>query len=558
MQPGEQIHSEENRPSIELVGITSLHRNKKDSFASRSRSLEEHEPLQRKHCKLQQTRSLRASIAVSLTAPGEEQERSSSSSGSYVTAKLAKTTTSQQLISSSSSNATTDKQQLYTARTTLTSQTSSSSSWSPTFRTAPNYLSPEHNSNSSEMVSFSVEDSHQGCELGAHLSASNRTITQEVDGPTTAPSPEDDDDQQMITGDEELSSDRRAHKLNMKMNKQQTSQANSNQLDENSSSGEPDDEQLRRILMCKRLSEGCNRYNPANFVNRKNSLHMIGEELAPVTEGEAMRHFPYPPAGAMADSAASSSSSGSLRGATGRPITTALVGGHFNKRNSQDDNANTSCSSSTSLDGGGGPRSPGRRRSSTVSQCSSVLSEGARQQLNFDLSPDLAPDSSLLEANAISPTDLDDRPASPEPSSLSCADDVALDSSLDMRPISRMSTSACCADDLILMAANYSPDSTLGDSNAASLCPQHQQQHEYHQSPVDFQGSSTNEQASESSRNDHLERLISHVSTVKVSQPGEQEPQQETKTTHKRAHTDDQPQQQRSKWSPKADHHLAH
>ncbi len=83
-----------------------------------------------------------------------------------------------------------------------------------------------------------------------------------------------------------------------------------------------------------------------------------------------------------------------------------------------------------------------------MSQCSSVLSESARNQLNFDLSPDLPPDSSLLEANAISPTDLE-RPASPEPSSLS-------GEAFDFRPISRMSH-----EELILP----SPDSTLGDSN---------------------------------------------------------------------------------------------
>lgn len=193
-----------------------------------------------------------------------------------------------------------------------------------------------------------------------------------------------------------------------------------------------DEEQLKRYLAYKRLSEGCNRLNTT--FTRKNSLHMV-DELPPLTEGETMKHMSYHMSQNI-ESTASSSSSSSLR--SGRHQ--ALKDFAF-KRGSQDEN--TSCSSSTSLE-----RSPSRRRSSTVSQCSSVLSEGTRNQLNFDLSPDLAPDSSILEANTVSPTDLD-RPASPEPSSLSIE-------ALDFRPISRLSNEEP-------MLA--SPDSTLGDSN---------------------------------------------------------------------------------------------
>lgn len=192
---------------------------------------------------------------------------------------------------------------------------------------------------------------------------------------------------------------------------------------------EMDEEQLKRILACKRLSEGCNRFNGANYICRKNSLHMMGESLAPVTEGEPMRHMPHHMSQNIESTSSSSVSSGSLRSG-GRSSGLGLgPGGQISKRISQDDTT-ASCSSSTSLDG---PRSPTRRRSSTVSQCSSILSEGTRQQLNFDLSPDLPPDSSILEANAISPTDFD-RPASPEPSSLDSSDGC-----FDMRPLSRLS-----------------------------------------------------------------------------------------------------------------------
>lgn len=193
-----------------------------------------------------------------------------------------------------------------------------------------------------------------------------------------------------------------------------------------------DEEQLKRYLAYKRLSEGCNRLNTT--FTRKNSLHMV-DELPPLTEGETMKHMSYHLSQNI-ESTASSSSSSSLRSNRQQTLRDLAL-----KRGSQDEN--TSCSSSTSLE-----RSPSRRRSSTVSQCSSVLSEGTRNQLNFDLSPDLPLDSSILEANAISPTDLD-RPASPEPSSFS-------GDTFDFRPISRLSNEEP-------MLA--SPDSTLGDSN---------------------------------------------------------------------------------------------
>ena len=181
------------------------------------------------------------------------------------------------------------------------------------------------------------------------------------------------------------------------------------------SSNEEDEEEeeeqklMQHLLMRKRLSDGCNGAHKAGWT-RKSSLHLfnVGEELEPVTEGVQMRHM-------------------SLN--TTSPLTASnnlACEGRFKalsqmKRNSlQEDGASCSLSSTSSLDGSA---ASGRRRSSTVSQSSSILSEGARLQLQFDLSPDLPLDSSLSETNAIrSPTDLRDlceRPATPEPLSFS-------------------------------------------------------------------------------------------------------------------------------------------
>ena len=226
-----------------------------------------------------------------------------------------------------------------------------------------------------------------------------------------------------------------------------------------------DEEQLRRILMCKRLSEGCNRMQVAlgggggALFGRKNSMHLIGEELAPVTEGVPMRHMSMHTSNQNVVVESTSSSSRFKFAA----------GGSLSKRNSQDDGTSgASCSSSTSLDGVGlacgaqlpsersasGSSSSGRRRSSTVSQCSSVLSEGTRQQLNFELSPDLPPDSSLLDANAVSPTEFEldsseqRRPASPEPLLSSSNSSFEL-----LRPTSRLSTGDELEDNMFPAAA---------------------------------------------------------------------------------------------------------
>lgn len=266
-----------------------------------------------------------------------------------------------------------------------------------------------------------------------------------------------------------------------------------------------DDPHLRSLLSRKRLSEGhCIGFNAvtgtpgaisairgglgaAYCLARKNSLHLIDPEtlnqrMPPLTEGKPMQHM----------RSTTSTNTTSSAGQQQQSLESFGSGNIVLKRNySQDD---TAVSSSTSLE-----RSPtntnsssshSRRRSSTVSQCSSVLSESARQQLNFDLSPDLPPDSSLIEANALDGCTVDsvtnyssdyhgthpmERPQSPEPDPTASGDfsgreGVSAGSSLEMRPISRMSQ---CLDELMLLDAS-SPDSVLGDSNSNSNSMDHQ------------------------------------------------------------------------------------
>lgn len=348
--------------------------------------------------------------------------------------------------------------------------------------------------------------------------------------------------QQVASPDQQTRANQQADSLDL------TDMDDDEQQDQDHEEQELDEERMRRMLACKRLSEGnCNLHAARQLaghlgVCRKNSLHLFAgcEGLPPVTEGEPMRHMSHHMSQNMDGSQSSSSaSSSSLRMSLGGgPNVTSnqrlmmMMNNANSKRTcSQDDNI-TSCSSSTSLDGSNGLRSPTRRRSSTVSQCSSVLSEGTRQQLNFDLSPDLAPDSSILEANALSPTPFDfERPASPEPSSLGSAEN-SLD--LQLRPESRMSqqlTSGYAGDELMVAS---SPDSTLGLSDSANvlvepssvgtkpiselgpaddLC-------EVAASRLTSETRGTCSQEHETSIRDNLERLISNVSAVKVSSRG--------------------------------------
>jgi len=253
----------------------------------------------------------------------------------------------------------------------------------------------------------------------------------------------------------------------------------------------PDEEQLQRILQCKRLSEGCNRFNMPAYLARKNSLHSLmmqenpnGGLLPPVTEGVPMNVSPANKNCTKQQSCEPNSETGSTSGSS---RSSGSIGNRLiNKRHSQE--GETSCSSSISLDGKGSPTGLlhcGRRRSSTVSQCSSVLSEGTRQQLNFDLSPDLPPDSSILEANCLcGPVDFEpddelamERPASPEPLSLGQTREDSLD---EVRPVSRLGPdhfSSLEADEEAVQddelhrhssegpLKGCSPDSMLGDSH---------------------------------------------------------------------------------------------
>lgn len=295
----------------------------------------------------------------------------------------------------------------------------------------------------SKMVSYTASQNFQPISTRA-LAASSDTDT-----PTMTPNTEeleDPDDPMNPTASFTSAAGRPAYGALYAASSLQTATDEEDLIEEHQigCESELDAEQLRRILGHKRLSDGCVSRIASSLVTRKNSLHMI-EEMPPLTEGEAMKHMSYHGSTFEPLSVASSGSSGSLRSAGGRMVAQLAL-----KRASQDDNT-TSCSSTTSLEKSS-PSHNGRRRSSTISQCSSVLSEGTRNQLNFDLSPDLAPDSSLLEANAISPTDLD-RPASPEPFS-----DASPLSPEEARPMSQMSLQ----NDELMLA---SPDSTLGDSN---------------------------------------------------------------------------------------------
>lgn len=189
----------------------------------------------------------------------------------------------------------------------------------------------------------------------------------------------------------------------------------------------PDDDsslRQRRILECRRLSEGlANNVRLSNA--RKNSLHMIDSGLPPVTEGKPMEHMSMMNNAADNDNddPVSATDSINLKSMSNRFTLKEFKRSSF----SNDEQQTASCSSSMSLE-----IDTSKRRNSSVSQCSSVLSEGTRNQLNFDLSPDLTLDSTLLEANSISPTTDMERPPSPEPS-------VGLFNLEFSRPQSRMS-----------------------------------------------------------------------------------------------------------------------
>lgn len=372
--------------------------------------------------------SLQASVKWEARAEQLDQQyqqpsqlRSVSSSSSYVTAPLTLNSPTHE-----------ESQSVYvTPKSRLTQASSDSSS---TLNQEP--LEEEEQATPAEMVSYEMDQNRRPAGLVANRHQLDRS---DSETPTMTPNTEELEDEPM------------APELVKSFTRTASSSYESTGASEDQLAGcenELDAEQLKRILGHKRLSEGCVNRIAASLVTRKNSLHMI-EEMPALTEGEPMKHMSYHSSTFDPLSVASSGSSGSLRSAGGRAAQRDLIA---LKRASQDDNA-TSCSSTTSLERS--PSHSSRRRSSTISQCSSVLSEGTRNQLNFDLSPDLAPDSSLLEANAISPVDLD-RPPSPEP--FSDGSPLSADGQYEARPMSQLSIQQ----DELMVA---SPDSTLGDSN---------------------------------------------------------------------------------------------
>lgn len=271
----------------------------------------------------------------------------------------------------------------------------------------------DNNNMSSEMANLSVED-RQDVSSELYLSASN------VGSPTITPNTEGSENIGGLSADEEENIAHQPPDIGSSpvacISKEATSREVSRdpktqQCEENVPIESIDLDQTNRSFSVRRLSETNNRSNQS--FTRKNSMQMV-TEMPPLTEGQPIR-YTSSHSSQNAESAPSSTSSGSLR-----------QGKHLrdvSKRDSQD--GGVSCSSSTSLE-----RSPSKRRDSTVSQCSSVLSEGARNQLNFDLSPDLPLETSLLEANSVSPIDLE-RPNSPEPPS-------ANSDQFDSRPESRL------------------------------------------------------------------------------------------------------------------------
>lgn len=116
-----------------------------------------------------------------------------------------------------------------------------------------------------------------------------------------------------------------------------------------------------------------------------------------------------------------------------------------------------------------------RRRCSTVSQCSSILSETSRAQLNFDLSPDLPMDSSVVEANMMDSEYGDNsmlikRPPSPGPFSFDGSENSfgSLGCTESHRPKSRLLTPELLLMDQVAMSCSGSLE--LDDLDPIAHC----------------------------------------------------------------------------------------
>ncbi|KAG9510432.1 Ankyrin-2, partial [Fragariocoptes setiger] len=239
-------------------------------------------------------------------------------------------------------------------------------------------------------------------------------------------------------------------------------------------------ELIRRRLQRKRASEGNLRLVRV-VTARKNSLPQVDEAPLQVLShihGQPYKHAAYHES--IVENIEMISTCGSNTGPRGdqllapgtlsnRPqfvlrdtVIKRLQSTNQQQQQEHDDaSRHATSSSSASLS----DRSPMHRRSrdsSIVSQCSvtsSVLSDHTRNQLNFDLSPDLPPDSDILDANAMEYGDLNYRPPSPVPPSSA--------SDLDSRGPSRWG-------DRSMDSCNESDDQVCHDQDVATDDDNHQ------------------------------------------------------------------------------------
>lgn len=198
------------------------------------------------------------------------------------------------------------------------------------------------------------------------------------------------------------------------------------------------DEEEREILRRRKLSGTANRrlsdssalvrlIQPSSSrLARKNSIQMIDSEKLPsVTEGVAMRDSCGQQIGPKGQEQATRPNS--LREliviSKNQRYSSSIDSSQDNISGARTNSTNSLDRSSNSPPSAAGSGNSRRRRSSTTSATSSLLSETSRAQLAFDLSPDLPPNSSILDTNAInlgesrsgSQQDDHDRPETPEP-----------------------------------------------------------------------------------------------------------------------------------------------
>lgn len=237
---------------------------------------------------------------------------------------------------------------------------------------------------------------------------------------------------------------------------------------------------LRRLLASRRSSEGCAlKYSPNQFLSRRNSggfasLTQTFDELLPtVTEGQTMDHEAFCGSRRTCSQTGDDGSSGlsSAASSLGNQYLCSIMDRVNSRYLSKDDITSSPFSSLEKMDSSSSGHY--RRRSSTVSQCSSVLSETSRAQLNFDLSPDLPLDSTIIQANMLDAYQSDSqhlvkRPQTPEPYSVDSSD-----GSVDEIPIPMASKARLFTPELMLMdqvAMSYGSASGSDDLDEVSRC----------------------------------------------------------------------------------------